>query len=192
MTLDKDQIYIIENIISKKEQQDLLNDLLYTGQPDVYGFTTAKYHENYPPNIIPEYQWVNIKETKNHLLRTIEARFSIEIDKVIRVKTNWAFRKDISHENSMYAPHVDTREKCWNLIYYVIDSDGDTILFDQTLMDFADGAIPPKDLDKLSIKTSVPPQQGNAVLFWGDRFHAGKPPIKNDFRIIINHNFTIK
>jgi len=191
MGLDKDKIYIIENFVNQKEQDEILENLVYKAQANVYYFTKTLYNKKYPPNIISEDQWVTINKNKNFLLRTIENKFSVEINEVLRVKTNWTFRKDKSHKNSMYIPHIDN-SNVWVLIYYVLDSDGDTLLFDQTTSYFPQGSILPEDLNILSIKTSITPQKGKAVLFWGNRIHVGKPPIENDYRILINHNFTIK
>ena len=191
MKLDKNQIYIIENFINQKEQDEILKNLVYKALPNIYYFTKTFYDQKYPPNIVPEDQWVNSTQDKNFLLRTIENKFSVEIDEVLRVKTNWCFRKDKSHKNSMYIPHTDDHN-AWVLIYYVLDSDGDTLLFDQTTLDLPAGVVLPKNLNKLTVKTSISPQKGKAMLFWGNRFHVGKPPIENDYRILINHNFTIK
>ena len=70
--------------------------------------------------------------------------------------------------------HIDGEYTHLVMIYYVNNSDGCTILFDQ------DG----------NITHRVVPVRGNCLLFPGNVYHAAQPPTKNPARIVINFNFA--
>ena len=57
------------------------------------------------------------------------------------------------------------------MVYYVIDSDGDTILLDD---------------DKRNIKASSSPIAGNLFVFDSRKWHRSTPPQINQRRVIIN------
>jgi hypothetical protein len=75
------------------------------------------------------------------------------------------------------------------MIYYVKDSDGGTILFNErTGWDLKGIDYIPKEY---IIKEIVQPKKNRAVLFSGDRFHCNQPPVANNNRIVINYNFYL-
>ena len=67
-------------------------------------------------------------------------------------------------------------------LYYVIDSDGDTIIYNERVKD-------PEG--KYTIKSSVTPKQGRMVIFDGGLYHAAKQPINSNTRCIVNYNLRI-
>jgi hypothetical protein len=79
----------------------------------------------------------------------------------------------IPYETNMkhHAPHVDLTTPHTSLIYYINDSDGDTLFFD----------------DNDNIINSVTPTKGTAVLFDGLVLHAAGIPTKGP-RCIVNYN----
>jgi len=80
--------------------------------------------------------------------------------------------------------HTDLNVDHMVLIYYVIDSDGDTILFDKTTRDIPKNEL---DISKLSISQRITPKKGRAVLFDGSIYHATTLPVLNK-RCVININ----
>ena len=68
--------------------------------------------------------------------------------------------------------HTDWNYPHWVLLYYVNDSDGDTILFN----------------DKEEEIQRITPQKGKAVFFNGEIKHCASQPVKNH-RSVINFNF---
>jgi len=192
MTLDKNQIYVIDDFLSLKDQKSLLDDIVYSGTPKTYIFTNTSYDQNSPSYILPEKQFVNVQHTKNYILGVLENKMNLEVDEIFRIKTNWIFRELESKKDYIYPPHVDQDNiSHWVLLYYVNDSDGDTILYNETENDFSLNDLI-SQFPNLTIKHKFTPKQGRAILFWGNRFHCGMPPVTSDFRILINHNFTIK
>ena len=88
------------------------------------------------------------------------------------------------------------------MIYYVNDSDGDTILYENMLdMDDdsqwrtrevnAEDAMPPP-LDKFVELKRVAPKQGRVLVFDGFRYHTAMQPQTSDKRIVINGNAIAK
>ena len=75
-------------------------------------------------------------------------------------------------------PHIDTNEKNFVMLYYVCDSDGDTIIYNEKV-----------ESEKYTVKESVSPKQGRVVLFDGGLFHTAEQPISNT-RCIVNYNLV--
>lgn len=59
------------------------------------------------------------------------------------------------------------------LLYYINDSDGPTYFFNESL----------------EIEESVSPQKGRAIIFDGDKLHAGSSPVHFPYRYALNINF---
>lgn len=78
----------------------------------------------------------------------------------------------VPHKTTLehYAPHTDRPEEHLGLIYYLNDSDGDTIFFEGD-----------SELQRVS------PKKGRIVIFDGNTLHAGGFPTDNP-RCIVNYN----
>lgn len=79
-----------------------------------------------------------------------------------------------------YAPHTDRPEPHLGLIYYVNDSDGDTLFFEDKSIE---NNWKPKVIERVS------PKKGRIVLFDGSHLHAGGYPT-NTPRCIVNYNIV--
>ncbi len=75
-------------------------------------------------------------------------------------------------------PHIDIldRDNFFVVLYYVCDSDGDTIIYNET-----------KESDEYTVKQRITPKQGRAVIFDGRLFHTAEQPLNNT-RCIVNYN----
>ena len=80
-------------------------------------------------------------------------------------------------------PHLDLTTPHTVVLYYVCDSDGDTILYNYESKDEND--IP--YFEDVKIQKKVTPKQGRAVIFNGLTWHTAEQP-KNNLRCIINFN----
>lgn len=80
--------------------------------------------------------------------------------------------------------HVDNDYSHWVLLYYVKDSDGDTLLLDKTYTKEL-GFSP--NLTEYSIEKRYTPKQGTVIFFDGSIYHTVEQPRKNT-RCIINVN----
>lgn len=77
--------------------------------------------------------------------------------------------------------HLDLPEDHYACVYYVNDSDGDTIVYEQTRHNTECGS----QNVELTEHKRVTPKKGRVVIFDGARFHCSTQP-KNSYRCIIN------
>ena len=92
---------------------------------------------------------------------------------------------NISKDN-VDTPHVDMVVPHFVMLYYVRDSDGDTIIYNEKTK-FDDCTPDPKM--NYTIKKKVSPKQGRVVLFNGRHFHAAEQPNHN-LRCIVNYDLV--
>ena len=91
-------------------------------------------------------------------------------------------------KNFIHHPHIDYDFPHVASIYYVNDSDGDTVFYNQRSNNV-------NDINNLNLQEykRVTPKANRLVIFGGDIVHTGSSPIYNKNRILINSNFlTIK
>jgi hypothetical protein len=101
------------------------------------------------------------------------------IKQLIRIKMNLCVYAQTDNPNAHGMPHVDfteIKEPLMSAIYYVNDSTGDTLIFDQRY----------GHKGSLTVKTRVTPKKGRLVVFDGWLLHAGNTPRTNAPRININ------
>ena len=112
----------------------------------------------------------------NKILNNTAQFFSSNIN-IIRAKVNLQTKVYLSNRYLHNTPHVDlpfTGDNYWTMVYFVIDSDGPLRLFDSDN----------------SIVESIEPKKGRAVIFRNHIRHCGVHPTKNNFRSVLNLNFT--
>ena len=93
---------------------------------------------------------------------------NIALHKILRARTHIQLP---SISPQVHSPHIDDNNPHWVVLYYVNDSDGDTILYK----------------DKTIIK-KISPKKGRIVFFDGSIWHSASTPQKN-IRSVINFNF---
>jgi hypothetical protein len=107
------------------------------------------------------------------ILKEVSDRLNFKIDEIIRAQINFTW---VQPEGAVVSPfHQDYNKPHLVVIYYINDSDGDTIL------KLSNGEI-----------INVTPRKGRALIFNGELYHAGTSPLKNKFRIVFNMNIKIK
>lgn len=103
-------------------------------------------------------------------------KINIKNVRLYRSKTNLQTQFTENKPHFYNSPHIDFKNTPhYVLIYYVNDSDGDTLLFDENE----------------NIICSVKPKAGRFLFFNGNILHAGSNPYKSDYRILVNYNFSI-
>ncbi len=75
---------------------------------------------------------------------------------------------------------IDDYEDFIVALYYVVDSDGDTVIYNER-----------EKSETYTIKERVTPKQGRMVIFDGNLYHAAKQPINSNTRCIVNYNLGI-
>jgi hypothetical protein len=114
----------------------------------------------------------------NPILSFFQNKTGIVINEILRIKLNLLVQKtEITHN----VPHCDhIRDDVKTLIYYINDSDGDTVIYNESWPDKI-----PKN-----IMSRVQPKQGRLLLMKSNRWHASTNPTESKSRSIININFV--
>lgn len=99
--------------------------------------------------------------------------------RLLRIKANLLVRS-AEPAPLPFTPHVDVPQPHWAMIYYVNDSDGDTVFLDKQHPDWQGAAFAGR----------VSPKRGQAVLFDGRHYHCGTRPSHHDVRVVLNFNFV--
>jgi len=100
----------------------------------------------------------------------------------------WRGRVDMltwSKETFVHQAHVDFDFTNTASVFYINESDGDTIFYNIKPKDV------PKDTDLTDLEEykRVSPQPNRLVIFDGDHLHTGSTPTKHKNRILINSNY---
>ena len=125
------------------------------------------------------------------VLLFLEYHEGFEIKRMLRVRARRTLR-DPNIDSSMFnPPHVDLFDSVpyKTLIYYLSDSDGDTIFFNERYIPNS-GAPSLKDTDVTECFRYTP-VKGNGILFDGHQYHAGNSPVEYLHRTIINFDFIV-
>lgn len=111
-------------------------------------------------------------EIARMIVHVFEAKTGIDVKGVIRAKVNLMVCSQWSDEELNDAIHVDSdSENAMSLIYYVVDSDGDTVIY---------------DYDKTTVNEMASPIKGNLVYFKSNMPHRPTPPRNHKRRLVIN------
>lgn len=84
----------------------------------------------------------------------------------------------LSQKTNVDTPHIDTDDKHFVMLYYVLDSDGDTIIYNEKV-----------ESKEYTVNKSITPKQGRVVLFDGGLYHTAEQPTK-DTRCVVNYNLV--
>ena len=79
-------------------------------------------------------------------------------------------------------PHTDLKYPHKTLLYYVNDSDGDTVLYNEKFYK--------NEIDSFSIMKKITPKMGTAIIFDGLQYHSSGVPKKTNTRFTININYV--
>ncbi len=167
---------MIDNCIPKADQAYLEAMLLSSQFNWTYNANT-----NYDTNTtqlddVPQFIHGLIRDGKPHtafakLPMAVAGHFGVPMQQILRAKANLMFWQ----KQPVIAPaHVDDANPHFVFIYYVNDSDGDTILYN----------------DQGAIAERIAPKKGRGLLFNGATPHSATAPIANRIRMVINFNFS--
>ena len=207
----KEEILLIDNIVPMSFQDTIIDRvqgynhfpwfLLHRiGHPDHYGVNTTPNYVD--PNITDDVGFFHMAYDGDFMsphydfFRTILEFFSektgIKVGKLLRIRLRYT-HKGQNHTNTKYAaPHVDfnTGKPYNTLVYYVDDSDGDTIIFDK-VFNSQEEVYDPVLAEPLPELARITPKKGSALFFNGHRYHAGNYPVNYSSRIVVNFDFEV-
>tara|TARA_R110000803_G_C11951457_1_gene317717 strand:+ start:154 stop:792 length:639 start_codon:yes stop_codon:yes gene_type:complete len=205
----ENKVYIFEDLIPKN-YQDYLEVLFLSSLPwyanNLIQTTTYKDKESYDyfissnnpiqEQIFETYQFIHqfidvdsdifsphfLEITP--LIHYIQDYFKYEY-KVTpkRIKANFKHQIPPEYTSKINTPHVDYHDESndlFTIIYYVNDSDGDTILFNEYYEGYP--------ISTFSQQKQITPKKGKLVMFPSKLFHSGNFPVLSPFRSVINLN----
>lgn len=113
-----------------------------------------------------------------------------EVDSVIQTRSYLQFplSEIYRSEGLVDSLHCDWDGEHLVVIYYLNDTDGDTIVTDRKWLD-EEGVRKDLKLEEERIIGRVTPKKGRALVFDGKYYHTAIPPT-TDIRCIINYNFV--
>jgi hypothetical protein len=107
------------------------------------------------------------------ILSSLQSQTKIEIKKIIRIKVNLLTNLFLTEKQTELEIHTDNDiDNYKSFIYYVIDSDGDTVIYDDSIQ-------------------SINPRKNTGILFKSNIKHRGSSPQNHKRRIVINFVFEV-
>ena len=136
---------------------------------------TGFYHVCYGDNQV----YSNLFYTLRPIVDAISHYQGEPIKTLLRIKVGMFIKSPEVGSNS---PHVDFSDNHKTFLYYVNNSDGDTLFYNER---YRKGY----PVNKFTVKDRIEPVMGRAVFFDGLQYHSSSPPSVNDRRIAININY---
>lgn len=103
------------------------------------------------------------------IFNAINDRLSGKYKSILRCQANLVF---CDNSGKPTIPHIDSTKPHDVILYYVNESDGDSIFYDEIG----------------NVANTVSPKKGRVVIFNGGLIHSGTPPKTSNKRILFNYN----
>ena len=196
--IDKGGILVIDDFIDKEYQEDIKDvllgkeewgDLLFPwhyiddvtaafeddnqGRPGL-SHVYVEYNDDKTSDIVSDFHdlFIPLLELACETLEVPSAR-------IIQGRSFMQFPLNLQSDEDD-TPHIDLEEGERHIVvlYYVKDSDGDTVIYNQRT-----------ESDTYTVKQKVTPKQGRVVIFDGSQYHTAQQAI-NKVRCIVNYNLA--
>jgi len=196
----KNQVFIFDDIVDKASQEKIEDVFLgqmpkWTYVKDVTGGGTKYLRPGFG------YKLFSNAKVKSDLFRfvtplleaTLEKLFEISKEKIeVRLEKSRAFlqfplRKLDGPEYDNH--HIDFKFPHLAVLYYVCDSDGETVLFENVYHPEKNPNAP--EPNGLVEKVRVKPKRGRVILFDGYHWHTATQPLNAERRCVINTNLAL-
>jgi len=182
-----DDIYIFDDIIDSKAQnkiQDIVfNKVKWTFVADV---TNPQKNQQQRPGFLYNYMKENIVyKYHNDMVKILDAacnKINFKRNDCLQGRSFLQLPLNLK-DRSLDVPHIDADVDHLVILYYVNDSDGDTVIYKNK---FISEDKTPK-FDELEEWKRVTPKSGRVVMFNGKHWHTAQQP-EHNVRCIINYN----
>ena len=207
----ENKVYVLDDLISKEYQNYLIN-LFYSVPFNLNPNDSVGYYSNQKSDWGEFISLNNIKEDVYDLPQmtstfvyegqvindmffyfnklvplydAVQSYFNYTFDyNIIRCKANLKHQVHESYLDKFNPPHIDAKFEHWVLIYYINNSDGDTIIFKEQ---YNSNVI----TSNFTIDQKISPKQGRLIFFPGHKFHSANFPTKSSTRLILNNVLEI-
>jgi hypothetical protein len=183
---------IIDKPLQEKIKSTLMNNFPWYFISDVTSSESENqgrpsfvhlFSENYKEN--SDFYWM-----PKEIVSKVILKFQLKITQIIQSRT--FFQLPLSSQylknDTVDNAHVDLSSPHLVVLYYVMDSDGDTIIYDKKWEKGKEN-LNSQETAKLLIKKRVTPKQGRLVVFDGRYWHTAEQP-KYNKRCVINTDIT--
>jgi hypothetical protein len=182
---------IIDNFLPQEYQDVLERTFLGPEFPWFFHPATSGKDHKYPdlPGICDTYQFVhniffngsvnsNCFDLVQNVMYKLMLAENIDTSRLLKIKANLTLQS-VHLKDTFAPPHIDFpdfRDEFITCLYYVNDSDGDTLFFDSNN----------------NIVNRVTPKKGRLAYFKGDYTHSKEAPQHHATRCVINFNFALR
>ena len=194
--INKGDILVIDNFIDKKYQEDIKDVLLGATDWDGWMFpwhfiddVTAAFEEGNQGRPGLSHVYVEHDEDGSStiisdfhelflpLLQRACDVLEVPKARIVQGRSFMQFPLNLDSEEDD-TPHIDLDDghKHVVVLYYVVSSDGDTIIYNER-----------EESDTFTVKQRVTPKQGRVVIFEGGQYHTAQQS-KKSMRCIVNYN----
>ena len=112
----------------------------------------------------------------NFIVNVFQKKIKFKLKKLVRIQANLLTRMIITEFEKDSSIHKDSNKNNYiSLVYYVNDSDGDTLFFDENK----------------NYVSKCTPNKGSAVWFKSNQWHAATPPKITKRRVVLNFIFEL-
>jgi hypothetical protein len=180
---------VIDNFLPERLWKTIHNDMLDDSFPWYYHGSSSSYNEEYEQfnnlvvtdktddNPIFIHMFYDIDRPNNsnwwglvnNIVTMAEHYIGRSADEIYRVKANLSLPMKPDADTYSF-PHYDSPKDHVTILYYVNDSDGDTVFFD----------------DDNNIKDRISPKANRAVIFDSNILHAASNGQTSERRVVIN------
>ena len=179
----ENEVHIFDDIIDLNYQEQIKTTLLENDFPWYYihdvtnPYVNKQQSPGFQHNLVLEYGQENSPHhiLFENLIKICCAKFNRQSVEVIKGRCFLQLPLNLKN-NDVDMPHTDTHHNHIVILYYALDSDGDTIIYNEKIKS-----------DNYTVKKRVTPKQGRVVIFDGGLFHTAEQPINNT-RCIVNYN----
>ena len=195
-----DGYHIFDDIISESDQNKLeeyvkISNLKWNYQHNITGQYGGTDSLELPANVLKGMDITdnNISNIINSIKLNLLNKLNMEFVKDYRYKINWTtpITKNYDFKNLI---HVDMNVDHIAIVYYINDTDGNTIFLNNKKGNSAESHqnnFKGINLDDFEIVNKISPKKGRAVIFDGNIYHYGEYPTITD-RFIINFDLVGK
>jgi len=196
------EIYTFDNIVDIEIQNEIENyvydkNLNWNIQKNITNSSGIHKNYSFPAQVLSEVNIdKNILEFIDIVIDNSLNKINKKLAKKYRIKINKTIPHHIDVNEEYRLLHIDQMEPHVTIIYYINDSDGDTLIFNDKnnkhLKDIKeytnnDNFLNPKNFE---LTKCLSPKKGRVVVFDGGTWHYGKYPTKGE-RNVININLAI-
>lgn len=191
----KKQVWVFDDVISVEQQEKIRDTLLgpnfaWRFVDDVTGGGSQDKRPAFSHTFVRE----GAIKTHESYLKVLEPLWMNGLEKVKQKTHAVANYSAVAARTFLQLPlstitgseydshHIDMMEEHFALLYYVCDSDGDTVIFENM---YSKKNPRPPEPAQLKEKIRVTPKQGRLVVFDGYYWHTATQPSKN-VRCVVN------